>query len=1198
MPAVSTALAAVPPMSGAEKEVDSLFQKHPVVELRSMEKKIRKNIDEKKQDLRLMVGERYRDLIDAADSIMSMRVSTTHIQTLFDTMQEACDVQVLKEEVEAQARRGKDNEVEERKKLLYPVAGQIKLLVDTPEQIWHSLEQHQYLRASRLYLIAKLVVKNLQNSTEASALKVPVSFPVVQRQWEAVSHFRAQVSQRAAVYLKNIDAPEQSLAETLCSTLLLANTTPTEALLQFLAMRKAAIVEALDSSTSSKQSGFPAMRRVASKAESNVDDDDDNSSALVRLLEAVKVIVVTLHHTSVLFLRIPSNRVPSVGFSPETEERLPPSLIEQCISSLETRPDAPTPNARSPTPTGPSTTSHSFLADLYSDKTNVHLIFRHLPSNIRTYVPHINTGRIASSPVLLQRTVVQKHVKTWLTSLGVLNSAEHLPVGQLGEVGRLAYDVLRKRVRKGTELCGVRDAVLQLVAELEAGGYVVSHSAAGRTGSFSTTHDVAVASGLKGLSAGRRGSSGTTEELTYSNMCTLLDIEFSAWNHLLRDVFFHRARDIVVEAFSRLTRKSEDKLKELSSKISDNTAGLDISAYVWSIHAQEINRSALAAPHNSTKAANLAGRWQPPAISILGELFEEAFVTLIQDVRPLVFSNPFEEKGETPATAGDSLAWGQAYVQKYKLDSDAAVLHSCMQEQCFEAMKFFQEHLLSLFQTPEESQSSLAVEKALVVGRFARVIAQKCSLLVSLFSPFPSSTGQQRSTWASRSGVGISTSSLSSTGSVTDLTTPMSALWRTGSSSSNLGGRMSTTKAEDIDPRLAQIQKLLMQVYLSAHRLWSTSLADKFSAVLKKQLGSVQWRVDAKGIWEEMTVDVANEAGELLQEKVKLPVHVSAFVMRALLSLVKGVNKGAGHTLEKPALLDLIHCLSERIITAYNDVLSGGANVEPWSAGGAGMQLLFDFKFLERLLEPSWRAMGLSKAWNEHRGFSDDTGDLFAQRAGDVVKSIKAEIDPIDLALLEGPLLASVERFYARTSVLFGLLIVTQSGDAIQEAKRNPTHEENHMVVAVAPQPPRFGMLPVAHPTFGGNMPSSSERHPDARYGDGYARSTPAPKKRSRPQITVRVDRGAAAAAAAAAARDGSKPGVRVVHPASPASGHTSTGAAASGSWTAALPTAQAGQKASEILMNASSFLQGVWAAGSSSSSPSPTLPRSKQGKQ
>lgn len=51
----------------------ALFESHGAEEIRGLERQVRAEIEHKKEELRQMVGERYRDLIEAADTIGQMR---------------------------------------------------------------------------------------------------------------------------------------------------------------------------------------------------------------------------------------------------------------------------------------------------------------------------------------------------------------------------------------------------------------------------------------------------------------------------------------------------------------------------------------------------------------------------------------------------------------------------------------------------------------------------------------------------------------------------------------------------------------------------------------------------------------------------------------------------------------------------------------------------------------------------------------------------------------------------------------------------------------------------------------------------------------------------------------------------------------------------------------------------------------------
>ena len=51
----------------------ALFESHGAEEIRGLERQVRAEIEHKKEELRQMVGERYRDLIEAVDTIGQMR---------------------------------------------------------------------------------------------------------------------------------------------------------------------------------------------------------------------------------------------------------------------------------------------------------------------------------------------------------------------------------------------------------------------------------------------------------------------------------------------------------------------------------------------------------------------------------------------------------------------------------------------------------------------------------------------------------------------------------------------------------------------------------------------------------------------------------------------------------------------------------------------------------------------------------------------------------------------------------------------------------------------------------------------------------------------------------------------------------------------------------------------------------------------
>ena len=67
-----------------------LFERYNTEEIRRIERKVRGEIEQKKEELRQMVGERYRDLIDAADTIGEMRQCSQSVVLSIQDMNHYC----------------------------------------------------------------------------------------------------------------------------------------------------------------------------------------------------------------------------------------------------------------------------------------------------------------------------------------------------------------------------------------------------------------------------------------------------------------------------------------------------------------------------------------------------------------------------------------------------------------------------------------------------------------------------------------------------------------------------------------------------------------------------------------------------------------------------------------------------------------------------------------------------------------------------------------------------------------------------------------------------------------------------------------------------------------------------------------------------------------------------------------------------
>ncbi|KAI0208088.1 Conserved oligomeric Golgi complex subunit 1 [Lamellibrachia satsuma] len=177
---------------GNEMDTGALFEKYTIEEIRDIEKRTRQEIERKKEELRQMVGERYRDLIEAADTITEMKNSAKNVVKSVLRMQLECQ----KKRDLARVKGTTDKKDVHRKKeaSFYAIAAQMKLLMDIPEQIWSAIELGEYLHATQLFLLARHVHTGLQLDTQQSA-RILSSFPVLTRQWAAIGHFRTTILQ-------------------------------------------------------------------------------------------------------------------------------------------------------------------------------------------------------------------------------------------------------------------------------------------------------------------------------------------------------------------------------------------------------------------------------------------------------------------------------------------------------------------------------------------------------------------------------------------------------------------------------------------------------------------------------------------------------------------------------------------------------------------------------------------------------------------------------------------------------------------------------------------------------------------------------------------------------------------------------------------------------------------------------------------
>ncbi|XP_032900183.1 conserved oligomeric Golgi complex subunit 1 isoform X1 [Amblyraja radiata] len=225
----------------------SLFERYSTEEIRQVERRVRSEIEHKKEELRQMVGERYRDLIEAADTIADMRLCADKVVSSVQEMFEYCTRIKPSAAGRAAAPSARRNQVQQQpQEKFYSMAVQIKLLLTMPEKIWSALESSHYLYATQMYLLCCHIHSILQlDSSRSHYSPVLARFPILVRQVTA-GHFRSSILHESKTLLKGRAVSDQAIAEALCSIILLEDSSPRQALADFLLARKSAIQQLLN----------------------------------------------------------------------------------------------------------------------------------------------------------------------------------------------------------------------------------------------------------------------------------------------------------------------------------------------------------------------------------------------------------------------------------------------------------------------------------------------------------------------------------------------------------------------------------------------------------------------------------------------------------------------------------------------------------------------------------------------------------------------------------------------------------------------------------------------------------------------------------------------------------------------------------------------------------------------------------------
>ncbi|KAF8581650.1 hypothetical protein K439DRAFT_1618864 [Ramaria rubella] len=209
------------PMSNSRKlpgedlnqvDPDDLFIRFTIPEIKAIQSKLRADADAKQEELRLMVGERYRDLLQASTSIVSIADSSCRVMGALSNVKDAIVADESQRKPRSSSIRSNDDA---HLKALQSLSAHLKLLLDAPEHLWRLLEKKQHLQAAWLFLLARVVHRALVTEDPEEGVWKSEGINVL-RQWDIVAQFRPQIVHRATQYLRETSTS----SEDACSTVL------------------------------------------------------------------------------------------------------------------------------------------------------------------------------------------------------------------------------------------------------------------------------------------------------------------------------------------------------------------------------------------------------------------------------------------------------------------------------------------------------------------------------------------------------------------------------------------------------------------------------------------------------------------------------------------------------------------------------------------------------------------------------------------------------------------------------------------------------------------------------------------------------------------------------------------------------------------------------------------------------------------
>ncbi|XP_075235076.1 conserved oligomeric Golgi complex subunit 1 [Lycorma delicatula] len=231
-----------------EIDPDKLFELYTIEEIQSTQIKLQHEIERKREELRTMVGERYRDLIEAADKITEMKEISQLVIKDIEGVSSATDDLQGNNAKHFGKKLKQINSFHSLVNITVPslesIAVQLKLLIELPEYIWTALDKNDFATATQLYMLGRHIKTGLEMDplirvSDASANGS--TCPLLEQHWVAISQFKVYILKSVGVTLQQQSIDTESACGCFISVALLERMSSSKLVHYFLSFRTSAL---------------------------------------------------------------------------------------------------------------------------------------------------------------------------------------------------------------------------------------------------------------------------------------------------------------------------------------------------------------------------------------------------------------------------------------------------------------------------------------------------------------------------------------------------------------------------------------------------------------------------------------------------------------------------------------------------------------------------------------------------------------------------------------------------------------------------------------------------------------------------------------------------------------------------------------------------------------------------------------------